>query len=76
MGSLTAIEKRHNRSISSVRVEVEHHISGIKRCRILGQPFRNWVDHYVDDVMEAAGGFHNFRLTHRAEQRRSLNPAA
>lgn len=75
-GSLTAIEKMNNRSISSVRVEVEHHIGGIKRCQILVQPFRNWVDHYVDDVMETACGLHNFRLTHRAQQRSPLNPAA
>lgn len=75
-GSLTPIEKINNQSISSLRVEVEHHIGGIKRCQILVQPFRNWVDHYVDDVMETACGLHNFRLTHRAKQRRSLKEAA
>lgn len=75
-GSLTPIEKINNQSISSLRVEVEHHIGGIKRCQILVQPFRNWVDHYVDDVMETACGLHNFRLTHRAKQRKSLREAA
>lgn len=75
-GSLSPIEKINNQSISSLRVEVEHHIGGIKRCQILVQPFRNWVDHYVDDVMETACGLHNFRLTHRAKQRRSLKEAA
>lgn len=75
-GSLTAIEKINNQSISNLRVEVEHHIGGVKRCQILVQPFRNWVDHYVDDVMETACGLHNFRLTHRAKQRRSLREAA
>jgi hypothetical protein len=74
--SLSAIEKMNNQNISSVRVEVEHHIGGIKRCQILVQPFRNWGDHYVDDVMETACGLHNFRLTHRAKQRRSLREAA
>lgn len=64
--SLTAIETMNNRSIASLRVAVEHHIGGIKRCQILVQPFRNWVDHYVDDVMETACGLHNFRLSHRA----------
>ncbi len=44
-GSLTAIDKLNNQSISSLRVEVEHHIGGIKRCQILVQPFRNWIDH-------------------------------
>jgi hypothetical protein len=75
-GSLTPIEKMNNQSISSLRVEVEHHIGGIKRCQILVQPFRNWVDHYMDDVMETACGLHNFRLTHRAKQRRSLREVA
>jgi len=62
---LTAEEKEQNRQISRVRVEVEHQIGGIKRCQIVVQKFRNWVDHYVDDVMETACGLHNFRLTHR-----------
>jgi hypothetical protein len=75
-GSLTAIDKLNNQSISSLRVEVEHHIGGIKRCQILVQPFRNWVDHYVDDVMETACGLHNFRLTHRAKKGNPLGQAA
>ncbi|MGD1931801.1 MAG: transposase family protein [Leptolyngbyaceae cyanobacterium] len=66
--SLSMIEKMNNQSISSIRVEVEHHIGGIKRCQILVQPFRNWLDHFVDDVMETACGLHNFRLTHRQKQ--------
>ncbi|WP_275415847.1 hypothetical protein [Leptolyngbya sp. CCY15150] len=40
------------------------------------QPFRDWVDHYVDDVMETGCGLHNFRLTHRAKQQNSLTEAA
>jgi hypothetical protein len=75
-GSLTAIDKLNNQSISSLRVEVEHHIGGIKRCQILVQPFRNWVDHYLDDVMETACGLHNFRLTHRAKNGSPLGQAA
>lgn len=62
---LTDAQKQENRQISKVRVEVEHQIGGIKRCQIVVQKFRNWVDHYVDDVMETACGLHNFRLTHR-----------
>ncbi|WP_262561129.1 transposase family protein [Acaryochloris sp. CCMEE 5410] len=62
---LTDPQKEENRQISKVRVEVEHQIGGIKRCQIVVQKFRNWVDHYVDDVMETACGLHNFRLTHR-----------
>ena len=74
--SLTTIEKMNNRSISSLRIEVEHHIGGIKRCQILVQPFRNWLDHFVDDVMETACGLHNFRLTHRAKPGRLMGQAA
>lgn len=62
---LTDSQKEKNRQVSKVRVEVEHQIGGIKRCQIVVQKFRNWVDHYVDDVMETACGLHNFRLTHR-----------
>ena len=74
--SLSTIEKMNNHHISSVRVEIEHHIGGIKRCQILVQPFRNWLDHYVDDVMETACGLHNFRLTHRRKQGNALSQAA
>ena len=61
-GELSEIEKIINRGISSLRVEVEHHIGGIKRCQILVQKFRNRVEGFVDDVMETACGLHNFRL--------------
>lgn len=64
-GELTTEEKIHNRSISSIRVEVEHQLAGVKRCQILVQKFRNWMMHYCDDVMETACGLHNFRLTQR-----------
>lgn len=64
-GELTPDEKIINRAISSIRVEVEHQIGGIKRCQIVVQKFRNRVDHFVDDVMETACGLHNFRLSYR-----------
>jgi len=69
---LSEAEKENNQAISKVRVEVEHHIGGIKRCQIVVQKFRNWVDHYVDDVMETACGLHNLRLSHR--QKRLVTP--
>lgn len=62
---LTPEEKIINRAISSLRVEVEHQIGGVKRCQILVQKFRNRVTNFVDEVMETACGLHNFRLTHR-----------
>lgn len=64
-GELTSDEKVLNRAISSLRVEIEHQIGGIKRCQILVQKFRNRVDDFVDEVMETACGLHNFRLAHR-----------
>jgi hypothetical protein len=67
-GELSDEQKEENRQISKIRVEVEHQIGGIKRCQIVVQKFRNWVDHYIDDVMETACGLHNFRLTHRQKR--------
>jgi hypothetical protein len=65
---LTKEEKQKNREISKIRVEIEHQIGGIKRCQILVQKFRNWVDHYIDDAMETACGLHNLRLSHRQKR--------
>jgi hypothetical protein len=62
---LTQVEKQRNREISSERVEIEHQIAGIKRCKIVVDKFRNRVAHFVDDVMETACGLHNFRLSYR-----------
>ncbi len=63
--SLSAAEKEKNREISRERVEIEHHIGGIKRCNIVSHQFRNRTYDYADVVMETACGLHNFRLTHR-----------
>lgn len=62
---LTQADKDRNREISRERIEIEHQINGIKRCRIVAHRFRSRTDHYADDVMETACGLHNFRLTHR-----------
>ncbi len=64
-GELTAAEKERNRDISSQRIPVEHHIGGIKRSRIVQEPFRNRKDDYIDLVMETACGLHNFRVSQR-----------
>lgn len=64
-GQLTPDEKLVNQAISSLRVEVEHQIGGVKRCQILVQKFRNRMENFVDEVMETACGLHNFRLAHR-----------
>lgn len=54
-----------NRAISSGRVIVENVISGIKRCRILKDVFRNWKSDFDDLVMELACGLHNLRTSFR-----------
>jgi hypothetical protein len=64
-GELTEAEKDKNREISRERVEIEHQIGGIKRCKIVTDMFRNRKDYYGDDVFETAFGLHNFRLHHR-----------
>ena len=58
---LSTEEKEHNRLISRIRVVVEHVISGVKRCRIVKDVFRNTALGYDDLVMELACGLHNFR---------------
>ena len=62
---LEQVDKERNREIARERIEIEHQINGIKRCRIVTHRLRSRTDHYADDVMETACGLHNFRLTHR-----------
>lgn len=62
---LSEADKERNREISRERIEIEHQINGIKRCRIVTHRFRSRKEDYVDVVMETACGLHNFRLTHR-----------
>ena len=51
--------------ISRIRILVEHVISGVKRCHIVQDVFRNTKDQFDDLVMEIACGLHNFRATLR-----------
>nr|VFK28155.1 MAG: DDE superfamily endonuclease [Candidatus Kentron sp. LPFa] len=60
-GELTEEEKNNNKLISSLRVIVEHVISGAKRCRIVKDVFRNTKLGYDDLAMEIACGLHNYR---------------
>ncbi|MCB9420100.1 MAG: hypothetical protein H6667_09860 [Ardenticatenaceae bacterium] len=54
-----------NRIISGFRIEVEHVIAGVKRCRIIKDTFRNTKEGFSDLVMEVACGLHNLRVTCR-----------
>ena len=62
---LFASEKARNQLLGHYRVGVEHVLSGIKRCRIVFDTFRNLRRGLVDTVMEVAGGLHNLRVTTR-----------
>ena len=59
---LTPEQRAQNTLISQVRIVIEHIISGIKRCRIVKDLFRNTKAMYDDLVMEIACGLHNFRV--------------
>jgi hypothetical protein len=64
-GELSLEEKNQNSIFSSIRVVVEHVISGIKRCRIVKDVLRNTKENYDDLVIEISCGLHNFRTEHR-----------
>lgn len=66
-GELSDDDKAHNRLISRVRVVVEQVISGVKRCHIVKDVFRNTRPGYADTVIELACGLHNFRSHCRLE---------
>lgn len=48
-----------------MRIEVEHVIAGIKRCRIVKDVLRLTKDGISDLVMEIACGLHNLRMSCR-----------
>lgn len=60
-GELSADDKEANRLISSCRVVIEHLISGVKRCRVVKDVFRNTKEGFDDLAMELACGLHNYR---------------
>ena len=64
-GELTEAEKRTNRKLAQIRVQVEHDLAGVKRCRIVKDVLRNTKDGVSDAVMEAACGLHNVRDENR-----------
>lgn len=57
--------KKNNTLISKVRIVIEHILSGVKRCRIVKDVFRNTKENFDDLVMEIACGLHNLRVQHR-----------
>lgn len=64
-GQLAVEDKFLNKIFSAVRIQVEHVIGGVKRCRIVKDTFRNTKEGFADLVMEVACGLHNFRMACR-----------
>jgi hypothetical protein len=54
-----------NHLLSSVRIVVEHSLSGVKRCRIVKDVLRNTKTGFSDVVMEVACALHNLRIDFR-----------
>ena len=59
---LTLPDKLLNRILSTERIVVEHTLSGVKRCHIVKDVFRNTKVGVADLVMEVACALHNLRV--------------
>ncbi len=57
--------RRWNRLVAKLRVEAEHVIGGVKRCRVVSDLFRQMKQGLEDLVMEIASGLYNFVDQHR-----------
>jgi hypothetical protein len=66
--TLTAADRCLNRILAGVRIQVEHMIAGVKRCRIVKDTLRNTKPGFSDLVMEVACALHNFRVACRHPQ--------
>ncbi len=59
------IDKALNQILSGTRIVVEHTLSGVKRCRIVKDEFRNTKADFSDLVMDVACALHNLRVDFR-----------
>ncbi len=59
------MDKLLNRVFSTERIVVEHALSGVKRCHIVKDVFRNTKAGLTDLVMEVACALHNLRADFR-----------
>jgi hypothetical protein len=55
-GRLTTAQKAENQRIASEKVRIEHTMSSVKRCRIVKDKMRYWMDQIRDLVMVIACG--------------------
>ena len=58
-------QKKFNQWISTIRIVVEHAISGIKRCRIVKDKNRYSDSTFRNLIFNVAAGLHNLRVTRR-----------
>lgn len=63
--ALTDTDRYWNQLLSSARIVVEHTLSGVKRCHIVKDVFRNTKAGLTDIVMEIACALHNLRVHFR-----------
>ena len=59
---LTYEQKQENKTISGIRILVEHAIGGMKRFKAFADIFRNKIAFMEDQVMNIAAGLWNFHL--------------
>lgn len=60
---LTEEQKQHNKSISKIRIKVEHAIGGMKRYRILSDRLRTKSMARYNQIVGICAGLWNFILT-------------
>lgn len=65
---LTDEQKLLNRSISSIRVRIEHFIGGVKRYRIVKDECRAYKNGFRDGVIGTCSGLYNFRVIGKPPQ--------
>ncbi len=63
---LTYEQKQNNKTISGIRIVVEHAIGGMKRFKAFADIWRNKKAFLEDRVMNIAAGLWNFHLEHTA----------
>jgi hypothetical protein len=62
---LTDTQKESNRTLSQIRIRVEHALCGVKRSRCVKDTLRNTHHAYSDHFMENATGLHNLQVQYR-----------
>lgn len=62
---MTDTQKESNRTLSQIRIRVEHALCGVKRSRCVKDTLRNTQHAYSDHFMQNATGLHNLRVQYR-----------